>query len=598
MTTDAAGRREAVLKRKLATILVSDIVGSTAGMDADEEPALRRFEKALGSVRGAVEAAGGRVFSGAGDSVLAEFDSPVAALRAAIDARSALALDPELTQALMRFGLHVAEVFALGDDLKGGGVNIAARIEASAEPGEIRVSGLLYDHVRRVSPCTFEDLGEQHLKGLAEPIRLLRAVTTVDRNIYQTAPTIAHPRPQMRPNSVAVAPFRTAGSEDEDQQFLADGLADDINLELSRIRSLTVCSRSASRVLETSDAVEIGRALGVRYVLSGSVRKSGARVRLNIVLSSSVDGGIIWSERIQRPFEEVLDAMEDIAMRVAATVSGRIDHAAISAVRMKRPENMTAYEYYLRGLEKHRLAGVMPALAEEAVGWFRRAQEADATFARPLAMEVCALTYLPDFDLESADRILRRALELDGSDPELHRVLGILQIKLHGDYAASRRQHDQAVVLAPNDAYIIGRCAAFYIFAGEPTRALELLVRAESLDPFLPVWIVEERIAALYALGQYEDLCNEARSLAFQTRRTRCYRAAARVALGQTDRARDLIVQALAEDPTLSQDYILSQELYEDPATLKLLLDRLDAAGLPRSPDAPRIAPAGSRATG
>ncbi|MFC6585374.1 adenylate/guanylate cyclase domain-containing protein [Sulfitobacter aestuariivivens] len=530
---------------------------------------------------GAVARHKGRVFNTAGDALLAEFDSPVNALKAAIEARSLLGSAEGLTPKDMRFGMHLADVVQVGDDLRGDGVNIAARLQQHAEPGEIDVSAALYDQVRRVSPCSFSDLGEQQFKGLGEPMRVMRVGTTMDRHVYQTAPTIEAPQTRKRPNSIAVLPFRTGGKTDEDQDFLAEGLTDDIIHELSLIRSLFVSSRTASRSLDTDDPVIVGDALGVSYVLAGAVRKLGSRVRMNVTLTRTDNGGVVWTDRVQRPFDELLDAMEDVCARVAATVSGRIDHEGIRAVRMKRPENMTAYEYYLRGLDKHRMGGVSDAHAKEAIEWFQRSQQADPGFARPLAMEVCAWSYLPDFDLQAASNILDRAMGLDTSDPELHRIFGIVQIKLNGDFEASRRHHERALQLAPNDAYILGRCAAFYTFDGQLDRALDLLERAEALDPFLPVWIIEERVAALYALGRFDEVNAEARSLNFQTRRSRLYRAASRVARGDVPRARALVAEVLADDPILTTEYVAQQELFKDPEIMNTLLERVRTAGLP-----------------
>jgi Tfp pilus assembly protein PilF len=172
-------------------------------------------------------------------------------------------------------------------------------------------------------------------------------------------------------------------------------------------------------------------------------------------------------------------------------------------------------------------------------------------------------------------------MALDPSDPELHRILGVVQIKLNGDYEASRRHHELALSLAPSDAYILGRCAAFYTFSGAPDRALELLGRAEALDPFLPVWIVEERVAALYALGEHAAVNAEARSLNFQTRRSRLYRAASRMAQGDEARARALVAEALVDDPGLTVAYVRAQELYREGEILETLVARLVAAGLP-----------------
>lgn len=572
------------MERKLATIMVGDFVGSTPAMQADEEAALERVVLGLDMVSSCIQHYGGRVFNTAGDAILAEFDSPVNALKAAIEARSQMASAQGLSPRDMRFGLHIADVVCVDEDLRGDGVNIATRLQQGADPGEIDVSGTLFQHVRRVSPCTFSDMGERLFKGLSEPLQVMRVSASMDRHVFQKAPTVPAPQSAYRPNSIAVVPFRTGPTEDENQSFLAEGLSEDIIHELGMIRSLFVSSRTASSMLNTEDPVEIGKALGVRYVLTGAVRKLGPRVRLNVSLSNTTDGGLVWSDRIQRPFDELLDAMEEIVARVAATVYGRIDHAEIGAVRQKRPENMSAYEYYLRGLEKHRMGGVADHYAFEAREWFRRSQAADPGFARPIAMEICAWSYLPDFDLPTAERLLNRAMELDGSDPELHRIFGVVQIKLNRDYEASRRHHETALRLAPNDAYIVGRCAAFYTFAGEAERALELLTHAETLDPFLPVWIIEERVAALYALGRFAEMNDEARSLNFQTRRSRLYRAAGRVARGDTNRAQQLVQEALADDPALSTAYVETQELFSDVGILLTLLDRLKQAGLPTAP--------------
>jgi len=569
------------MERKLVTILVADYVGSTPDMAADEETAIKRIGLALDLASGFVIKNRGRVFNTSGDALLAEFSSPVDALHAAIESRASLASAPGLSPTNMRFGLHVADVVSVGADLRGNGVNIAARLQSTADPGEIDVSGVLYDHVRHVSPCSFRDMGSRQLKGLDEPLNVMRVRSSLDRHVFQTAPTVAKPSSDMHPNSVAVLPFRTSGPEDEEQKFLADGLTEDMTHELSRMKSLFVSSRSASRSLDMNDPLNIGQALGVRYVLSGSIRKLGSRVHLNITLSSTSDGDVVWSEKQRRPFEELLDAMDEISARVASTVSGRIDHAEIAAARQKRPGNMTAFEHYLQGLEHHRLAGVTEFHAKEAVHCFQQAQEADPHFARAIAMQICAASYLVDFDLEAANQMIQRALELDTADPEVHRILGVVNIKFHSDYDSSRLHHETAMQLAPNDAYILGRCAAFYIFTGEAEKAMDLLDRAAQLDPFLPVWIVEERVAAYYVMDQFEDLSAAARNLAFQTRRTRLYRAAGRVARGDTERARALIAEALVDDADLTTDYILAQELFQDQRVLATLIDRLRMAGLP-----------------
>ncbi len=576
------------MQRKLATIMVGDFVGSTSAMETDEEGAITRIDTVLETVRTVVQRHDGRVFGTAGDALLAEFASPVNALRSAIEARAEIAALPGASGGDMRFGLHLADVVVVGSDLRGDGVNIAARIEASAPPGAIDVSGLLYDQVRRVSPCGFEDIGERRLKGILEPIRIYRVTELVDRHVYQFAPTRSAPSAAQSPrtNSIAVTRFDVASGDVADQWFLAEGITDDLTLELSRLKGLFVSSRSAAAALTTKDPVEIGRLLGVGYVISGSIRQVGEDLRVNIALTETGEGLVIWSDRIKRPFRELLDVLDEIIARVAATVSGRIEQSELAAARLKRPENMTAYEYYLRGLDHHRLVGVADVHIHEAMSWFERAMVADPGFGRPFAMHVCSWSNLPSFDMDKAEQQVAHALALDPSDPEAHRIMGAIKMK-SGDFVSARYHHIRAHELAPNDAYILGRSAAFYVYAGEAERALEMLDRAETLDPFLPVWITEERVAALYALERFEEMIRVAVTLPFQTRRKSLYQVAASMACGNADRAESLVRQALSLDPTLSAVYIRMQETYADESVTETLVARNCDAGLPLTPRKP-----------
>jgi tetratricopeptide (TPR) repeat protein len=319
------------------------------------------------------------------------------------------------------------------------------------------------------------------------------------------------------------------------------------------------------------------------------MRKLGTQVRLNISLAETEHGHLVWTERIQRPFDELLDVMDEITARVAATVSGRIEQAELAAARLKRPESMSAYEYYLMGLDHHRLSGLADHQAMEAMRWFEKSMEADTGFGRPVAMHVCAWSNLPGFDIEEGEKRVAHALDLDPTDPESHRIMGAIKLKA-GDVVASRYHHERAIELAPNDAYMIGRCAAYYNFAGDPEHALSLLDHAETLDPFLPVYITEERVASLYALGRYEGMLAVALTLPFQTRRTLIYRIAAHMARSEIEPARQLVLQALALDPTLSAAYIGAQELFKDRTILEKLIDRACAAGLPKATGSQRTA--------
>jgi class 3 adenylate cyclase len=576
------------MKRRLATILVADVVGYSSLMEADEEGTAARLAACRAVIDAQVAEGDGRVFKAMGDAVLAEFASPVNAVRCAFGIRSGLALDQQgaETPFRMRFGLHLADVLVDervgGDDLIGDGVNLAARIQQNAEPDAIDISAALFEQIRRTSPYAFDDLGERRFHNISEPLRVYRLRGEIERHVYQIAPTQPAPSRAKRTYSLAVMPIESS-SGNEDQQFLAEGITEELIFELGRFQKLFVTSRSATHALAGSDTgpQAIGDRLGVRYVLSGTIRQLGPQVRMSLSLSETETGGVVWNDRLSHPFDELVERLDELVSRIASTVLGRIEESDIAAARRLKPESMTAYEFHLRGLEYHRLGGVTDENTRKAVHWFERAIEADPNFARPRAMLVCAGSALPEFDLDEGIRSVERALELDPNEPDANRIMG--SIKMHiGEFDAARQYHEKAMAISPSDAYIKGRSAAYYTFAGEPERALELLDEADELDPFLPVWCVEERGAALYALDRFEEAIEASRGLPFQTRRSRLYRAASRLALGKVDRARRIIAEAVASAPDLTTEYVSQQETYRDPEVTRALIERLIAAGLPQ----------------
>jgi class 3 adenylate cyclase/Tfp pilus assembly protein PilF len=571
------------MKRRLAAILVADVAGYSRLMEIDEEGTAQRMAACRAIADTEIGKADGRLFKSMGDAVLAEFASPMNAVRCAVAMRDRLAVNErEKELALtMRFGLHLADVLVDGEDLIGDGVNLAARIQQAAEPSAIDLSGALFEQIRRTSPFAFKDMGEQSFRNIGEPIRIYRLLGEMRRHPYQITHTQPAPRPAKRPHSVAVMPFEVP-SGDEDQNYLAEGFAEELIFELGRFRKLYVTSRLATRALEgVNDPQTIGERLGVRYVLTGTIRKLGSSVRLTLTLTETESGTVIWSDRLAKPFSELVDHLDELVSPIASTVLGRIQESDIATARRLKPESMTAYEFHLRGLECHRLGRVTDDNLREAMGWFKRAIEADPGFARPHAMLTCAWSNLADFDLAEGLRHVERALELDPNEPEANRIMGSIKMGTN-EFDASRQYHEKAMALSPSDAYIKGRSAAFYTFAGEPERALQLLDEAEALDPFLPVWCIEERVAALYALGRFEEAAAAGRAQPFQTRRSRLYRAASRIALGDIDRARQILAEALAAAPDLTADYVRRFECYRDSEMKQLLVERLIQAGLPQ----------------
>jgi adenylate cyclase len=534
----------------------------------------------------AVTAADGRVFNRAGDAMLAEFGSPINALRCAVAIREEMAArDVDLKDRLqMRFGLHLADVLVSGDDLLGDGVNLAARIQQGAEPDAIDLSQNLFDQIKRHSPYSFDDLGEQIFKNLSQPIRVYRLHGHLGNHRLQSAPTQPGSAKMQAasPNSVAVLPF-TSPSSDKEQSYLAEGLTEEIIVELARFKKLHVASRSACFAFSgaRADPTRIAKTLAVKYVLDGQVQRRDGRLRLGLHLTNGETGIEVWADQMTRAFENVFDLMDDVTKQVAATILGRVESDAIESARRKPPGNMTAYDFMLRGLEYHRLGCVTTENSRKAVYWFDKAIEADPNYGPAYAWRICAASWLPEFNFEAEEHYIDRALELDPNNPEAQRIMGVVQM-FKGDINAARYHHQRAMELSPSDAYILARCAAFYSFNGQPDIALQVLKKATDLDPLLPVWCVEEKGIAHFALGEFEESLAALNELPFQSSRSRVYQCAALMALGRKDNAKIAIRQAMAVNRELTATYLMRKELWRDPATRQQIMDSLVEAGLPR----------------
>ena len=572
------------MQRRLAAIMVGDVVGYSAMMERAEEQTAEWLTNCQALVSEKVTSLSGRIFNTAGDATLAEFGSAINALRCAAEIRTALAgaSVSDMQPTTMRFGLHLADVMVQGENLVGDGVNIAARIQQEAQPDDICVSGVFFDNVRRNSPYTFESLGEKVFKNISEPIRVYRVRAEIGpQRLLPSSPTREKAAGEKRASSIAIMPFRVMGGDD-DQRFLAEGLTDELIVEMARFKRIFVASRSATFALSDAqpDPTKVGDALFVRHVLEGQVRKIGDQVRISLTLSETERGAVLWSDKIVRPFSDLLNLLDQTAAKIAATVCGRLEDAGMTAARRKPPENMTAFECLLRGLDHHRLGGVLEEHSREAMRWFTKAIEADPNYAAAYAWKVCAAADLPEFDFGRSEPDIRRALELDPCDPEANRIAAVFEL-LKNNFDGAATLSRRAMELNPCDAYIKARSAWIMTLAGESATALKLLDEAEALDPLLPVWCVEERGVALYALERHEEALEELGKLVFQTYRSRLYRAAALIALERPSEAATLVKEALAGRPNLTASAFFFKERYKNAETRQRLRGRLQAAGVP-----------------
>jgi adenylate cyclase len=576
------------LKRKLTAILSADVEGYSRLMGDDEESTIRTLTNYRSVMKALIQQHRGRVVDAPGDNLLAEFASAVHAVTGAAEIQRELAERntdlPDERKMHFRIGVHIGDVVEEEDRIYGDGVNIAARIQEAAESNNVFVSQSLFEQVKRQSAYSFEDLGLHSLKNISEQIRLYKVIGEMGSHRFSSSSPSKKllSAARIREASIAVLPFEVTGG-DENQQYFADGLTDDIIMELARFKKLFVSSRSASSAYGTQgiDPRQVGRDLGVKHILEGQVRRLGNQVRISARLINVQGGEHLWSERFDRPFDDLFEILDELVSRIVGTIVGRVEAAETAEARRKRPEDMTAYDCLLRGLEYHKLGGVTLDHVHTAIKWFDRSIAADTNNSLAYAWRVCAAMWLPDFDIDKNMKYIQRAIELDENEAEAHRIMGSCQMGL-GDFETAEYHYRRAMELNPSDAFIKARSAAFYTYKGEPIRALELIEAAVIQDPFLPVFCIEERGVALFAARRFEEALAALGAMSFQTFRSRCYEAACRMSMGDQAGAKQAVSKALLINPTLTASEVVKKEIYQDREQTSHLRDLLLAAGLPQ----------------
>ena len=328
-------------KRRLAAILAADVVGYTRLMQVDEAGTLATLKARRRDILQPILARhNGRIIKLMGDGVLVEFASAVDAVECAARLQEAMAAanagQPQDHHIILRIGVNLGDVIVEGSDLYGDGVNIAARLELIAEPGSILISSTAHDHVSNKTKLGFDDLGAQALKNIAEPIRAYRVTGT-------PAVSVATPKAASEKPSIAVLPFENM-SGDPEQEYFSDGLTEDIITELSRFRNLLVIARNSSFTFKRQavDVMEVGRKLGARYVVEGSVRRAGNRIRITAQLLETATGNHLWAERYDRDLEDIFAVQDELVRAISGVIPGELDRHALEGLRRKPPGNLTA----------------------------------------------------------------------------------------------------------------------------------------------------------------------------------------------------------------------------------------------------------------
>jgi adenylate cyclase len=452
---------EIPVQRRLAAILAADIAGYSRLMGADEVgtlAALKAHRREI--IDPAIAQHHGRIVKTTGDGMLVEFASAVDAVACAVAIQEKMADQTgEGPRIQFRVGINIGDIIIDGDDIFGDGVNLAARVENECEPGGVWLSDDAYRQVRGKTSLAFDDLGERSLKNIDRPVRLY-AVRSASFSTEAAAKSPAEadkPLPLPDKPSIAVLPFQNM-SGDPEQEYFADGMVEEIITALSQFKWLFVIARNSSFTYKGKavDIKQVGRELGVRYVLEGSVRKAAGRVRITGQLIDAVTGAHIWAGRFERDLTDVFALQDEVTVAVVSAIQPKLLQTEIAISTRRRPENLTAYDYYLRALP-HYYLGTRDGFAE-AIRLAHRALELEPRFGTVAALaSTChQQNFLqgyakdPQFDRKEAVRLSRLALSIDDDDAEILVRAAVVSAFLVGDSESEIELADRAVALNPN----------------------------------------------------------------------------------------------------------------------------------------------------
>ena len=500
-------------QRRLAAILAADVVGYSRLMEQDEAGTVAVLkERRKGTLVPLVAEHQGRIVKLMGDGVLVEFNSAVNAVACAVELqkRMAAANDRVLEhqRIVLRIGINLGDVIVEGGDLYGEGVNIASRLEGIAEPGSILVSGTAYDYVKNKAGVGFDELGPRSLKNMGEPVRVYRVRPEGEAAI--TRPALALPD---KP-SIAVLPFENM-SGDAMQEYFADGMVEDIITALSRFRNLFVIARNSSFTYKgrAVDVKRVGRELGVRYVLEGSVRRAGDRLRIAGQLIDASTGANLWADRFDGALAEVFELQDQVAASVVGAIMPKVEEAEIERAKRKPTGNLDAYDYYLRGLA---IANrITREASDEALRLFNTSIERDPDFALAHARAAFCYVYRKTNrwmidrkkEIAEAGRLARLAVELGRDDAVALAYGGFVLGYVVGDLENGSAFIERALALNSNLAAAWGFSGWSKVCFGEPDTAIkraEFAIRLSPVDPRIFAWQHYIALAHLSA-GRYDE---------------------------------------------------------------------------------------------
>jgi len=582
---------DARVERRLSAILAADVVGYSRLMEVDETGTLARLKTIrMELIDPAITKCNGRLIKTTGDGLLVEFQSVTEALNCAAEFQRRMARrNQDMTPARLlqyRIGINLGDVIVEGSDIFGDGVNVAARLEALADPGGICISGAVRDQVGDRLELGFEDLGEQAVKNISRPIRMYR-VLLGESGGQQVGSATASPTTSVRMPSIAILPFDNM-SGDPEQEFFADGLTEDIITEIARFRDLMVISRNAVFVHKgkPKTAKGIAKEFGVDYVVEGSVRKAADRVRVTVQLIDGETETHVWAERYDRKLEDIFAIQDEVTSAIVSTLRGRVEAATHERAKRKRTENMAAYEYVLAGKVLHHRS--MRESNEEAMRMLEKAIALDPKYAHAHAWKACVLGQRfvynwfddPQALLKDITSELETALSLDENDADVHRILAAIHVTFNRFDKAAYHQ-ERALALSPNYDLVVVQQGEILTWLGRPEEGIEWIRKAMRLNPYHPERFWSHLGRAQFTARHYADAIQSYSHVAAPDQAHHAFMAAAGAHMGDATGARAHADEVLRHSPDFTTGGFLATLHYmreEDSARCR---EGLLKAGLP-----------------
>ncbi len=625
------------MERKLAAIFYADVAGYSRLTGADEEGTHRTLRAFLDSLSAAIDTHGGRVVHYAGDAILADFPSVIDALTCAAAAqrefrsRNDLLIDDRKLQ--FRIGINLGDVIIDGEEIYGDGVNVAARLESLAEAGGICISRAVYDQVKGKVTLGFEFMGEQKVKNIAEPVRAYRVLLDGAQETMETkvaprrgrpvagaaiiavglffmlavgaglwwtgreapppVPEAARPAPSSEKPSISVLPF-TNMSGYKEQEYFSDGMTEDLITDLSKVSGLFVIARNSTFAYkgQSVDVRQVAKELGVRYVLEGSVRKSGGKVRINAQLIDAATGGHVWADRYDGSLEDVFALQDKVTAKIVASLSIKLTEPEQRRLVQKGTRNIEAYDLYLRGLAQETVFTRRDTA--EAIRFYEQAVAVDADYSDAYARmanlyQLSAIFGWTDDKtgaLAKAVGLAEKAIALDDQNPFAHWTLGRIvsrrNMAQYGGFERGLKAMERAIVLDPNYAAAHAFLTFFYAGVGRIEDARRSIKTAIRLNPRHPFWYYQAVGVTQFwasdfdaAVASMEKALERNPAAIF----VRWWLAAAYAQAGRQDDADWQMEEVRAMDVLVTAEDIVDQTTVHGPAQVKLFTEGLLKAG-------------------